>query len=139
MRTAFDNSGRHYDMNGKYTDWWDNATTQAFQKRAQCFIDQYSNFTVTGPDGKELHVNGRLTLGENIADSGGIGASFHSWKNNKKACSNKNLPGLSAWSQEQLFFISYANWWCSKTTPEAAAAGVYTDPHAPEPARILVS
>lgn len=135
---AFDSTGRHYDETGNFTDWWDGKTVTAFEERAQCFIDQYSEFTVPGSDSKPLHVNGRLTLGENIADAGGIGAAYHAWKKRDEASPDAILPGLSMFSKEQLFFISYANWWCGKTTNEAAESAIYNDPHAPKPARIIV-
>lgn len=136
---AFDSTGRHYDQTGNYTNWWDDETVAAFEERAQCFIDQYSNFTVPGPDedSEPLHVNGRLTLGENIADAGGLAASFHAWRKRDGSHADKALPGLEEFTKEQLFFISYSNWWCSKTTKEAAVQAIYTDPHAPKPARIL--
>ncbi|KAJ6093337.1 hypothetical protein N7486_008626 [Penicillium sp. IBT 16267x] len=134
---AFDSTGRHYDETGNYTNWWDDETVQAFEERAQCFVDQYSNFTVEGAGGKLLHVNGRLTLGENIADAGGLTASFHAWKKHDDAKPDLHLPGLEAFSKEQLFFVSYANWWCGKSTPEAAEQAIYTDPHAPKSARII--
>jgi endothelin-converting enzyme len=137
--TAFDSTGRHYDENGNYTNWWDDKTVEGFEERAQCFIDQYSNYTVTGPDGKVLHVNGRLTLGENIADAGGLTASFHAWKKHDESKPDLLLPGLDAFTKEQLFFISYGNWWCGKTTKEAAEQAIYNDPHAPKSARIIVS
>lgn len=132
---AFDSTGRHYDEVGNYTDWWDSRTVQAFEERAQCFVDQYSNFTVDGPGGKVLHVNGRLTLGENIADAGGLTASFHAWKKHDNAAPDLHLPGLSQFTKEQLFFLSYGNWWCGKTTKEAAEQAIYNDPHAPKAAR----
>ncbi|OJI99980.1 hypothetical protein ASPVEDRAFT_39363 [Aspergillus versicolor CBS 583.65] len=133
---AFDSTGRHYDAIGNYTDWWDEKTVKDFEDRAQCFIDQYSEFTVHGKD-SELHVNGRLVQGESIADSGGISAAFHAWSKRDEAHPDPQLPGLSEFSKEQLFFISYANWWCSKTTPEAAQEAIYNDPHPPKPARII--
>ncbi|KAL4870981.1 hypothetical protein BDV12DRAFT_165040 [Aspergillus spectabilis] len=133
---AFDSTGRHYDEIGNYTDWWDEKTVRDFEDRAQCFIDQYSEFTVHGKD-SELHVNGRLTLGENIADAGGLTAAYHAWKKRDEAHPDPSLPGLSAFSKEQVFFMSYANWWCSKSTPEAAQEAIYNDPHAPKPARII--
>ncbi|KAJ5674071.1 hypothetical protein N7462_009510 [Penicillium macrosclerotiorum] len=134
---AFDSTGRHYDETGNYTNWWDDKTVEAFEERAQCFVDQYSKFTVEGPGDKVLHVNGRLTLGENIADAGGLTASFHAWKKHDEASPDPHLPGLDAFSKEQLFFISYGNWWCSKTTKEAAERAIYNDPHAPKAARII--
>lgn len=134
---AFDSTGRHYDQNGNYTDWWSNATVKAFEERAECFVDQYANYSVPGPDGKPLHVNGRLTLGENIADAGGLSASFQAWKIRAKEKSNARLPGLDHFSQAQLFFVSYSNWWCGKSTAGTAINRIYTDPHAPKWARIL--
>lgn len=134
---AFDSTGRHYDQNGNYTDWWTNNTVNTFQERAECFVDQYHNYTVEGPDGKPLHVNGKLTLGENIADAGGITASFAAWKKRRSETPNQDLPGLDYFSQEQLFFVSYANWWCGKSRKETAINRIYTDPHAPKWARIL--
>ncbi|KAJ5750355.1 Peptidase M13 neprilysin [Penicillium manginii] len=136
---AFDSTGRHYDEIGNYTDWWDDKTVEEFEKRAQCFVDQYSDFTVEGPGNKILHVNGRLTLGENIADAGGLTASFHAWKKHDEAKPDLHLPGLSNFSKEQLFFVSYANWWCGKNTKEAAEQAIYNDPHAPKSARVILS
>ncbi|QSZ29633.1 hypothetical protein DSL72_004149 [Monilinia vaccinii-corymbosi] len=135
---AFDSTGRHYDQNGNYTDWWTPSTVAAFEERAQCFIEQYGNYSIPGPDGKPLHVNGKLTLGENIADAGGLSASFAAWKKRQGEEKDKNLPGLSEhFSQDQLFFVSYANWWCGKSTKETAINRLYTDPHAPKWARVL--
>ncbi|KAG0344514.1 hypothetical protein BG004_004394 [Podila humilis] len=68
---AFDNEGRQYDAHGRLTDWWSNSTLQEFNAKSQCFIDQYGNFTIKDPQGRENHVNGKLTLGENLADNGG--------------------------------------------------------------------
>jgi endothelin-converting enzyme len=134
---AFDSTGRHYDQNGNYTDWWTNSTVAAFQERADCFVNQYANYTVPGPDNKPLHVNGRLTLGENIADAGGLSASFQAWKIRADENPNQNLPGLEFFTQEQMFFVSYSNWWCGKSRKETAINRIYTDPHAPKWARIL--
>lgn len=135
---AFDSSGRHYDQIGNYTNWWDDKTVKAFEERTECFVDQYSNFTIIGTN-SSLRVNGRQTLGENIADAGGLGASFHSWKKRDEASPDPHLPGLSSFSKEQLFFISYANWWCSKTSKEIAEKLLYVDNHAPSFARAIVS
>lgn len=134
---AFDSTGRHYDENGNYTDWWTNSTVEAFTKRAQCFIDQFHNYTVEGPNGQPLHVNGRLTLGENIADAGGLSAAFQAWRMHSKERKYQNLPGLEYFTQDQLFFVSYSNWWCGTSRKETAINRIYTDPHAPKWARIL--
>jgi endothelin-converting enzyme len=134
---AFDSTGRHFDQNGNYTDWWTNSTVEAFQEKAQCFIDQYADFTVPGPDDKPLHVNGKLTLGENIADAGGLSAAFQAWQRRAAETPNQDLPGLDFFTQEQLFFVSYSNWWCGKSRKDTAINRIYTDPHAPKWARIL--
>lgn len=136
---AFDSTGRHFDETGNFTEWWDNKTVESFQNKTQCFIDQFHEFTVPGPDHKALHVNGRLTLGENIADAGGLSASFAAWKEVEKSRPSELLPGLQNFSKDQLFFISYANWWCDKEREASAIEKIYQDPHAPKWARILVS
>ncbi|KAH6657052.1 hypothetical protein BKA67DRAFT_513929 [Truncatella angustata] len=134
---AFDNSGRHYDEHGRFTDWWTNHTVEEFTKRADCFVNQYSNFTIEGSNGQPLHVNGRLTLGENIADAGGISAAFTAWKERQSASPDENLPGLDHFTQDQLFFVFYATFWCGKIRPQLAQQYIYTDPHSPAFARIL--
>lgn len=134
---AFDSTGRHYDQNGNFTDWWTNNTVAGFETRADCFVDQYHNYSIPGPDGSPLHVNGKLTLGENIADAGGVSAAFAAWKKRQSETPNEHLPGLEFFTQEQLFFVSYANWWCGKSRKETAISRIYTDPHAPKWARIL--
>ena len=126
-----------------------------FKGKASCFVEQYGEFVVGNPNGRDLHVNGRLTLGENIADVGGVNAAFKAWKRKETSEGGRDgegekhdgegkkrdelLPGLQAWTREQLFFISYANWWCGKARPEYEVEGVFRDPHAPTWARILVS
>ncbi|KAI1805706.1 endothelin-converting enzyme 1 [Daldinia bambusicola] len=134
---AFDNSGRHYDEHGNFTDWWTNRTVQEFEKRADCFVEQYGNFTVEGSGGEPLHVNGRLTLGENIADAGGVAAAFAAWRSRVESKPDQDLPGLDFFTQDQLFFVFYANWWCGKNRREEAVRRIYTDPHSPAFARVL--
>lgn len=136
---AFDSSGRHYDKTGNFTDWWDSKTVQAFEEKVQCFIDQYHEFTVSDPNGAALHVNGKLTLGENLADAGGLSAAFLAWQRVDAKNPSQVLPGLQGFSKEQVFFMSYANFWCGKTRPETAVNLIYRDPHAPKRARILAS
>jgi endothelin-converting enzyme len=110
---------------------------EAFNKRADCFVNQYSNYTIEGNNGQSLHVNGRLTLGENIADAGGVSAAFAAWKKRNAVNPAQSLPGLDHFTHEQLFFVFYANWWCGKTRKEQAINRIYTDPHSPAFVRIL--
>jgi endothelin-converting enzyme len=133
---AFDSTGRHYDQNGNFTDWWTDSTVSAFKGLADCFVEEYGNFTIPGNNGKPLHVNGKLTLGENIADAGGVTAAFAAWQKRRAEKADKDLPGLEHFTQEQLFFISYGGNWCGEIRKEAAITRVLTDPHSPNFARI---
>lgn len=135
---AFDSSGRHYDQNGNYTDWWDKSTVKEFTKKTDCFVEQYHNYTIPTKDGK-LPINGKLTLGENIADAGGLTAAFQSWRQRDEEKPDKQLPGLEEFSKEQVFFLAYGLTWCGKIREEEAVRRVYTDPHSPSAFRIQVS
>ncbi|CAO3573467.1 unnamed protein product [Mortierella alpina] len=139
---AFDNEGRQYDAHGTLRDWWSNDTLVQFNTKSQCFVDQYSNFTVKDPEGRENHVNGKLTLGENLADNGGLKKSFEAWqarfKSDPKGDKYKNhlLPGLDKYSREQLFYMSFARVWCSQRRPASAIEALRTDVHAPAKWRV---
>jgi endothelin-converting enzyme len=134
---GFDNNGAHYDENGKYADWWDNTTVANFEKKTQCFVDQFNKFSVPGLDGQPLHVNGKLTLGENIADAGGIAAAYAAYQRRNAAKPDKHIAGLEMFTKEQMFFVSYSTWWCGKVRPAQAVQYIYTDPHSPADKRIL--
>ena len=96
---AFDSTGRHYNQHGAFSDWWTNDTVKQFEARAECFVKQYSEYYVLDKDGKKLHVNGKLTLGENIADQSGLETSFKAWKKRATESPNQDLPGLSHFDQ----------------------------------------
>jgi endothelin-converting enzyme len=134
---GFDDHGSEYDENGVLRNWWDDSTRKNFEVKTSCFIKQYSNFTVEGLDGKPLPVNGKLTLGENIADAGGLTAAYSSWSKRNAARQNAGLPGLEEFSNDQMFFLSYATWWCGKVRKEQAANYIFTDPHSPNDKRII--
>ncbi|KAK4687038.1 hypothetical protein P7C73_g3073, partial [Tremellales sp. Uapishka_1] len=132
---AFDNTGAQYDEQGRLRDWWTNTTIRAFEDRAQCVAKQYSKYYILDGDGKKVHVNGNLTNGENIADSG-IAQSFAAWK--AKVRSNgidEHLPGLG-YTPEQMFFISFGRAWAQLIKPAAAKVRVLTDPHSPNQFRV---
>ncbi|KAF9154692.1 hypothetical protein BG015_000220 [Linnemannia schmuckeri] len=139
---AFDNTGRHYDSIGRIENWWTNATSKAFDEKAQCYVNQYGNFTIKGPDGKDHNLDGQLTLGENLADNGGIKMAFRVWQSraksdpNGKKIKNFKLPGLDKYTPEQLFFIAYGRLWCNKMRPAALLNLVRTNPHSPAKWRI---
>ncbi|GKT40402.1 endothelin-converting enzyme 2 [Colletotrichum spaethianum] len=136
---GFDNSGHNYAANGSLVNWWDSQSLQAFNNRTKCFVDQYQKFTVTAPNGTEVPVRGNFTLGENIADAGGVATSYTAWKKlqaDKKA-KDVDLPGLQKFSHDQLFFLKWAQSWCGKSSSKEY--DVYTigsDVHSPGFARI---
>ncbi|KAH8881296.1 endothelin-converting enzyme 1 [Thozetella sp. PMI_491] len=136
---GFDTTGRLFDGSGNLTNWWDNATIAAFENRTACFIDQYNNFTAVGPNNTFLNVNGWGTLAENIADSGGVQVSYGAWQKVQAAQTvpDLGLPGLQHFSNEQLFFIQWAQTWCTNEPPGALADRIAGDVHAPGFARIL--
>lgn len=138
---GFDDRGRLFDARGNLTVWWDNSTVAAFKERSQCFVEQYGNYSVTAPNGTQVPVNGRTTLGENIADAGGIVNSYAAWKKVEKKMGRpaKNLPGLQNFTQEQLFFIKWGQMWCNDIAPELQVRLISSDPHAPNSARIAVA
>lgn len=136
---GFDNRGSAYDENAEMRSWWDNATVANYEKRTQCFVDQYSKYEVDVPGGKK-NVDGELSLGENLSDAGGLRVSYEAWLEERKAMPNawdQSLPGLDKFTHEQLFFIFYGNAWCEAATPEGNLAQLATDNHAAKRYRIL--
>ncbi|KAJ3005240.1 hypothetical protein NUW54_g4429 [Trametes sanguinea] len=135
---AFDSAGRLYNQQGKLEQWWTNKTSEGFNERQKCIVDQYSNYTIDDGKGGKIHVNGNLTSGENIGDSGIIQA-YRAWKAQYNEGVEKGteflLPGLN-YTRDQLFFISFARAWAQNIKPESAVARVRTDPHSPNRYRV---
>ncbi|KAF9911219.1 hypothetical protein EC991_004443 [Linnemannia zychae] len=139
---AFDNDGRLFDAHGRLSDWWSNSTLEEFKGRSQCFIDQYGNFTVKDPQGRENHVNGKLTLGENLADNGGLKRAYEAWAARFKSDPHGNkyrnhlLSGLEDYTRDQLYYMAFARVWCSQRRPASAIEQLRTDPHSPAKWRV---
>ncbi|KAG0207262.1 hypothetical protein BGX28_001481 [Mortierella sp. GBA30] len=139
---AFDSHGRLFDENGNLRNWWTNSSSEAFDSRAECFVRQYGNFTIKGPDGKDYPVDGETSLGENIADNSGLDKAFQTWLERyksdpeSKTYNNLVLPGLEQHTPQQLFFVGYAQNWCSKTTPESNLQSLKVGVHSPDNVRI---
>lgn len=121
---GFDDEGRQFDENGNLKDWWSENSTNLFNGKAQCLAKQYDEYTVA--DG--VHVKGELTLGENIADLGGLKIALKAYQR------ALGLPPKS--EQLQRFFIAYAQSWCGKATPEYEKNIVQVDPHSPARFRV---
>lgn len=131
---GFDDRGRQFDKDGNNRNWWDEQTDAKFKERAQCIIDQYSNYSV--PE-HNLKLNGVNTQGENIADNGGLKEAFRAY--NRWAAKNGPeplLPGVSL-NQKQLFWVSATSVWCGKYRPEVLKMRVLTGSHSPSKFRSL--
>ena len=134
---GFDNDGAQFDENGAYRDWWDNKTMKLFEEKTLCFVDQFSKFHITNQKGKERSVNGNKTLAENIADTGGLSTAYTAWKKRNSQHPNQGLPGLERFTNDQLFFLSFALSRCSNQSPDYEAMMMLIDTHSPDSARII--
>jgi endothelin-converting enzyme/putative endopeptidase len=126
---GFDDQGRKFDPEGNLKDWWTPEDAKEFEKRAQCFIDEYSSFTPI--DG--VHLNGKLTLGENTADNGGVRLSFMALMD---ALKDKPQPKIDGYTPEQRFFLGWGQVWCQNVRPEMSRMLVQVDPHSPGRERV---
>ena len=122
MTHGLDDQGRHYDKDGNMTDWWTAADADNFNKKADVFVKFFSAIKVL-PD---LNANGKLTLGENLADHGGLEVSFNAFKNATKNAPLKTIDGLTP---EQRFFLAYAGVWAANITDEEIRNLTKMDPH----------
>ncbi|MBS1532320.1 MAG: M13 family metallopeptidase [Bacteroidetes bacterium] len=125
MTHGFDDQGRQYDADGTLRDWWTKDDASKFKSRADQVVAQYNAFTVVDT----LHVNGKLTLGENLADLGGLNIAYEAFKRTKEGQSKTKIDGFTP---DQRFFLSWAQVWRGSQRPEAAAQRILTDPHSPE-------
>ena len=125
MTHGFDDQGRQYDADGTLRDWWTKTDADRFKVRADQVVTQYNAFTVLDT----IHVNGRLTLGENLADLGGVNIAYEAFKKTKEGQSTTKVDGFTP---DQRFFLSWAQVWRGSQRPEAAAQRILTDPHSPE-------
>ena len=123
MTHGFDDQGRQYDADGNMKDWWTANDAKGFEKRADLYANFFSNIKVL-PD---LNANGRFTLGENLADHGGLMVSFNAFKN---ATAKKPLKNKDGFTPEQRFFLAYAGVWGQNITEKEIRNRVKRDPHA---------
>jgi endothelin-converting enzyme/putative endopeptidase len=129
---GFDDEGRQFNGDGNFSEWWTAADEQKFEQRAGCVVKQYDGFVAVD----DLRVNGRLTLGENIADIGGMRIGYLAWQHRLQQPGAKPEADLDGMSPAQQFFTAYAQSWCSSTRPETMRLRVQTDPHSPEQYRV---
>ena len=123
MTHGFDDQGRHFDKDGNMTDWWTKQDEEQFNKRTQLLVDQYSNFVAIN----DMHINGKLTLGENIADFGGLTVALAAYK---MSLEGKPVPRpVDGFTNMQRFFLSYAQIWRGKIRDKALMRKVQEDVH----------
>jgi putative endopeptidase len=127
---GFDDEGRQYDAFGNLTDWWSPAVGKEFDRRAQCVVDQYSAYEPI-PGAK---LNAKLTLGENIADLGGLKLAYAAMSASRQG--NAGGDELMGFTPDQQFFVGYAQSWCFKARDEYARMLVTVDPHSPAKYRV---
>jgi putative endopeptidase len=121
---GFDDEGSKYDKDGSLRDWWTAEDLSRFQVRANSLEQQFNGYTVLDT----IHVNGKLTLGENIGDLGGLNAAYEAFKMTKQGQSNELIDGFTP---DQRFFLAWAQVWRTNILPETAAQLIITDPHSP--------
>ncbi len=126
---AFDDEGRQFDAHGNLNDWWTAADAAQFKERAACLVEQNSHYVVID----DVHSNGRLTLGEDVADLGGLVLAHMAWKVQTAA---QALPDRDGLTPEQRFFVGYAQWACESARPEEMRLLAKTDPHSTPRLRI---
>ncbi len=121
---GFDDQGRQYAADGNLKDWWTADDAKKFTARANQVVDQYNGFVVND----SIHVNGKLTLGENLADLGGLNIAYEAFKKTDEGKSDKKIDGFTP---DQRFFLSWAQVWRSNILPEFASQLITVDPHSP--------
>ncbi len=121
---GFDDKGAKYDASGQINDWWTKADKKKFGEKTQKLIDQYNSFEVL----KGVFVDGELTLGENIADFGGLTIAYHAYK---RSLEGKEVEEINGYSPAQRFFIAFAHVWKNNIRDNALITRVTTDPHSP--------
>ena len=126
---GFDDEGSQFDANGNLKNWWTKSDREKFDERTKCVEDQYANYIVVD----EIHINSKLTLGEDVADLGGEILAYMAWQSATKGQALSPRDGLTP---EQRFFIGFAQWACSNERPEDLRVRAATDPHSPGEYRI---
>jgi endothelin-converting enzyme/putative endopeptidase len=122
---GFDDEGRQFDADGNLRDWWTQPIAAEFDRRAACVEKQFDDYVAVD----EVHVKGKLTLGENIADLGGLRLSFASFQRAEKE--HPATPPMGGFTPEQQFFLGFAQAWCTNVRPEEARLRASVDPHSP--------
>ena len=134
---GFDDQGSKFDAEGNLANWWTDADRKAFEERTDCFAKQYGEYVVVkDPANGDVRLNGRLTLGENAADNGGLRVSYMALR---KALGTGPRGRIDGFTPEQRFFLGFANVWCQNVTEAAARQLAQTDTHSAGEFRVIGS
>ena len=125
---GFDDQGRKFDADGNLKDWWTADDAKAFEERATCTADEYSSFVAVKDEKGEVKLNGRLTLGENTADNGGVKLAYMALTN---IIGNTPVKPIDGYTPQQRFFLAYGQIWCQNITDQQARKLAIIDPHSP--------
>ena len=125
---GFDDQGRKFDGDGNLLDWWGPKDGPEFEKRAECIANQYGNFVAVSDPAGDVKLNGKLTLGENTADNGGLKIAYMALMEQLGADAEKPIDGFTP---AQRFFIGFAQVWCENVTDQRARELALIDPHSP--------
>lgn len=123
---GFDDQGRKFDANGNLKDWWTAEDAKAFEERASCTADEYSSFVTVKDAQGEVKLNGRLTLGENTADNGGVKLAYMALT---KVIGDTPVKEIDGFTPQQRFFLAYGQIWCQNITDQQARKLALIDPH----------
>jgi endothelin-converting enzyme/putative endopeptidase len=130
---GFDDEGRQFDGNGNLVDWWTPEDGKKFDEKTGCEVKEYGDFTAVD----DVKINGKLTLGENTADNGGIRLAYLAFLDDaKRKGIDLNAKDKYGYTPIQEFFVAYGQNWCGDTRPEAIRLQVQTDPHSPRKFRV---
>ena len=125
---GFDDEGKKFDAKGNLSDWWTPEDTKNFETRTDCLVKEYGNFTAVD----DVKVNGKLTLGENTADNGGLVLAYMAYLDRAKQSGQNPLTKTEGYTGQQRFYIAYAQNWCENSRPESIRSQVLQDPHSPD-------
>ncbi len=129
---GFDDEGRQFDGNGNLSDWWTAEDAKKFEEKADCTVKEYDSFVAID----DVHVNGKLTLGENTADNGGLRLAFIAFLADAKKKNVDLHQKQNGYTTIQQFFLGHSQGWCGSTRPEQLRLQVQTDPHSPREFRV---
>ncbi|MFT3694407.1 MAG: M13 family metallopeptidase [Kofleriaceae bacterium] len=132
MTHGFDDEGSQFDADGNLKDWWSKSTKDKFAAATKCIQDQYSKYEAV----PKVHLDGKLTSGENIADNGGVKLAYEAYKTWKAAQKTPVQTNVEGFTDDQLFYLGYAQSWCMKITPESLTTSAHSDPHSPPQFRV---